>query len=85
MKISKWGNSAAVRLSAFVTQTSGIGVDEPITINAQPGRIVIEKSRKQKKYTMNDLLAQTTARGAKLGREAAAQWLNKKPLGKEVL
>ena len=41
--ILKWGNSQGVRLTMDVLRTAKIGVAEQVVINAEPGRIVIEK------------------------------------------
>ncbi len=52
--ILKWGNSQGVRLTMDVLRTAKIGVAEQVVINAEPGRIVIEKARP--KVLLKDLL-----------------------------
>lgn len=42
--ISKWGNSAAVRIPAGVLSASGLSVNTEVKIASQDGRIVIEKA-----------------------------------------
>ena len=40
--IKKWGNSAAVRVPTSVLSEMGLGVDDPVEIRVEGGRIVIE-------------------------------------------
>lgn len=40
--IKKWGNSAAVRVPRSVLTEMGLGVDDPVDIRVEGGRIVIE-------------------------------------------
>ena len=40
--VRPWGNGLAVRFAKAVVATSGMTVDSPVKIIAQPGRIIIE-------------------------------------------
>ncbi len=42
--ISKWGNSAAVRIPAGVLSASGLSVNSEVKIESQDGRIIIEQA-----------------------------------------
>jgi len=46
--ISKWGNSAAVRIPTGVLSASGLSVNSEVNIESQDGRIVIEKAATSK-------------------------------------
>lgn len=82
VKVAKWGNSAAVRLSTFVTDTSGIGFDDFVEIRPEPGRIVIEKTAKaRKRYNLATLIANTPAAVLQLDDD----WNNEPPMHGELI
>jgi len=76
-RISKWGNSRAVRVSREVLDRAGIDPDEPVTLSAEAGRIVITPAKR--KPLLAQLLAQIKPDddlgevdyGAPVGREVA--------------
>ncbi len=43
--VKKWGNSASVRIPAAVMEAAKIGLDQPVDIREEQGRIVIEPVR----------------------------------------
>lgn len=43
--VRKWGNSASVRIPAAVLQAARIGLDQPVDVREEGGRIVIEPLR----------------------------------------
>ncbi|WP_010512429.1 AbrB/MazE/SpoVT family DNA-binding domain-containing protein [Komagataeibacter europaeus] len=43
--ISKWGNSAAIRLSAGMLETVGLRIGQAVDIRGEDGRIIIEPVR----------------------------------------
>ena len=53
--IKKWGNSAAVRIPAGVLADANIGVDQPVDVREDRGRIVIEPLRR-KEYSIKALV-----------------------------
>jgi len=55
-RISKWGNSRAVRVPREVLDRAGIDPDEPVTLSAEAGRIVIAPAKR--KPLLAELLAQ---------------------------
>lgn len=75
-QIVKWGNSLAVRIPKPVAEQAGVREGDPITIEAQEGRIQV-RQRKPKLPTLRELVAQIkpenryeeTAPGAEVGRE----------------
>jgi antitoxin MazE len=75
--IKKWGNSAAVRVPTSVMSELGLGVDDPIDIRVEGGRIVIEPAAPAAPR-LEDLLEGLTADnlhdeadfGVPVGREA---------------
>ncbi len=40
--VKKWGNSAAVRIPAFVLEAAQVRLDQPVNVREEGGRIVIE-------------------------------------------
>ena len=54
-QIRKWGNSAAIRLSSAVLNQACLSVDQPVTIKASKGRIIIEAV--QPAYDLDKMLA----------------------------
>lgn len=56
--ISKWGNSAALRISAPVLGQAGFRVGECVTVRAEAGRIVLEKA--DPKYDLDTMLMTLT-------------------------
>jgi antitoxin MazE len=57
--VCKWGNSASVRIPAAVLAETNLHIDDPITIRAERGKIVIEPVRSSK-YNIGDLVAGIT-------------------------
>jgi antitoxin MazE len=55
-QVKKWGNSA-VRISASVITAAALGVDQPVDVREEGGRIVIEPIAAQA-YDANALLDQ---------------------------
>ena len=53
--VKKWGNSAAVRIPASLLADAGIGIDQPVEIRHERGRIVIEPSH-GKSFAISDLV-----------------------------
>jgi antitoxin MazE len=53
--IRKWGNSAAVRIPAVVMAEAGIGIDQPVKVRLERGRIVIEPEPR-KVFAIRDLI-----------------------------
>jgi antitoxin MazE len=45
--IKKWGNSASVRIPAAVLKAAHLGLDEPVDVREEFGRIVIEPARRR--------------------------------------
>jgi antitoxin MazE len=43
-QIKKWGNSAAVRVPTSVMSEMGLGIDDPVVIRVEGGRMVIERA-----------------------------------------
>jgi antitoxin MazE len=76
-RISKWGNSRAVRVPREVRDRAGIDPDARVTLSAEAGRIVIAPAKR--KPVLAELLAQIKPEddftevnyGAPVGREAA--------------
>lgn len=43
--VKKWGNSASVRIPAGIMEAAHLGLDDPVDIREEGGRIVIEAIR----------------------------------------
>ncbi|QGM93451.1 PbsX family transcriptional regulator [Methylocystis rosea] len=75
--IRKWGNSAAVRMSAAVMEEARLQIDQPVDVRVEEGRVVIEPLV-AREFTLDALLAGVTRDnlheeedfGAPVGREA---------------
>jgi antitoxin MazE len=57
--VRKWGNSASVRIPAAVMEAARIGLNQPVDIRAERGRIIVEPIRSQD-YDIADLIAGIT-------------------------
>ena len=57
-KIQKWGNSAAIRLSAKVLAAAGITTDANVDIQADDGRLVIQLKERTQEQLFDKLLAE---------------------------
>ena len=80
--IKKWGNSLAARIPKVIADMVQLEKDQPVTIEAKDGRIVITPIQKRKEYTLDELLGQCDPENVALDAEDRA-WLNDKPVGKE--
>jgi len=75
--IRKWGNSAAMRMSAAVMEEARLEIDQPVDVRVEEGRVVIEPLVAPE-FTLEALLADVTRDnlhevedfGAPVGREA---------------
>ncbi|MGJ0454241.1 MAG: AbrB/MazE/SpoVT family DNA-binding domain-containing protein [Methylocystis sp.] len=75
--IRKWGNSAAIRMSAAVMEEARLEIDQAVDIRVEAGRVVIEPLAAPE-FTLDALLAGVTRDnlhdeedfGAPVGREA---------------
>lgn len=53
--VKKWGNSASVRIPTAVLQAADLGLDEPVDVREESGRIIIEPVRRRE-YDLAELL-----------------------------
>ena len=53
--VRKWGNSASVRIPAAVLKAARLGLDEPVDVREESGRIVIEPAQR-KEYDLAELV-----------------------------
>lgn len=75
--IRKWGNSAAVRLSAAALEEAGYALEQPVELVVSRGRIVIQPATRTD-YTLDELVRGISAdnvhdevsTGLPVGREA---------------
>ena len=54
--IKKWGNSAALRIPAFVMEAANVTLDQAVEVREEHGRIVIEPVCR-KVYKLDELVA----------------------------
>jgi len=52
--VNQWGNGLALRLTKAVAKAAGVKVGTPVRIVAQPGRIIIERSKQEP--TLDEML-----------------------------
>lgn len=83
MTIKKWGNSLATRIPKAVAESINLQLDQEIDIEVVNGRIVITPIKEKKEYKLEELLSQCKPGSMKLSKEDQ-QWLDDKPVGKEV-
>ncbi len=76
--VKKWGNSASVRIPAGIMEAARLGLDDPVDIREEEGRIVIEPIRTHK-YDLAQLLAGITPENLHTEIDFGA------PAGKEIL
>ncbi|SCY20715.1 antitoxin MazE [Nitrosospira sp. Nl5] len=76
--VKKWGNSASVRIPAGIMEAARLGLDDPVDIREEDGRIVIEPIRLNK-YDLAQLLANITPENLHTAVDFGA------PVGKELL
>jgi len=53
--VKKWGNSASVRLPVAIMEAASLGLDEPVDLRVDNGRIVIEPVR-PREYELERML-----------------------------
>lgn len=58
--VKKWGNSASVRIPSAIMQSARLGLDEPVDIREEDGRIIIEPIHRHE-FDIAELLAGITA------------------------
>jgi antitoxin MazE len=57
-RISKWGNSLAVRIPLAIAKQASLGEGDCVTLALERGGIVLRPARR--KYELSDLVAQIT-------------------------
>jgi antitoxin MazE len=75
--VKKWGNSAAVRIPAFILAAAHVALDQTVEVREEQGRIIIEPVR-QKAYSLDALLDDITPANLHPAIDTGA------PVGKEV-
>jgi antitoxin MazE len=75
--VKKWGNSAAVRIPAFILAAAHVALDQTVEVREEQGRIIIEPVR-QKTYALDALLDDITPINLHPAIDTGA------PVGKEV-
>ena len=76
-KLVKWGNGQGIRIPRSLMIEAHIELNEPVTVSAKEGKIVIEKTFQHK--TLEERAATF---GGKLGPYESFDWGN--PVGREV-
>jgi antitoxin MazE len=76
--VKKWGNSASVRIPAGIMEAARLGLNDPIDIREEGGRIVIEPIRTNE-CDLDQLLAGITPENLHTEVDFGA------PAGKELL
>jgi antitoxin MazE len=76
--VKKWGNSASVRIPAGIMEAARLGLNDPIDVREEGGRIVIEPIRANE-CDLAKLLAGITPKNLHTEVDFGA------PVGKELL
>jgi antitoxin MazE len=77
-KVSRWGNSLAIRIPKAVANEAGIGEDRPIEIRVEHSTIVVEPLAADEEPTLEELVAGITPEN----RHGETDW--GPPAGREV-
>ena len=56
-KVQKWGNSRAVRIPKAIAEEAGLDFGHAVEMRLVDGEIRIKRSRKRKRYDLDELLA----------------------------
>jgi antitoxin MazE len=56
-KVQKWGNSRAVRIPKAIAEEAGLDFGHPVEMRLVNGEIRIKRTRKRKRYDLDELLA----------------------------
>lgn len=75
--VKKWGNSAAVRIPAFILAAAHVALDQTVEVREEQGRIIIEPVR-SKTYSLDALLDDITPANLHPSIDTGA------PMGQEV-
>lgn len=67
VKISRWGNSLALRLPRVISEETGLAEGQNVDVRAEEGRVVIAPVGQAKVYRLEDLVAEMR----RIGRENA--------------
>ena len=78
IKAAKWGNSLGVRLPKDLARQAQISEGDEVQIEYQDNKLIITPTKKQKKYTLEELLEGMSAENL----HSEINWGN--PVGKEV-
>lgn len=76
-QIGQWGNSLAVRIPKFVTESLELKANDRILFSVEDGKIVLEPMKTLEELSLDDLLAEVNEPP-----EPEVNW--GKPMGNEV-
>ena len=81
-EIKKWGNSAALRLSARTLARAGLDVNSAVEIKASRGKLIVT-AVEAPEYSLDELLARCPSKKMALSEEDT-HWLEADPVGREA-
>src|SRR5438445_13838801 len=61
-RVQKWGNSLAVRIPAEVARSCALAQGTPLDVRHEAGTVVLVPERRQRRYTLRELVAKITRR-----------------------
>lgn len=76
-QIGQWGNSLAIRLPKFVTESLDLEINDSLEFSLEEDKIVLKPVRSLPELSLDELLAEVTEAS-----EPEVDW--GKPMGKEV-
>jgi antitoxin ChpS len=80
LSIQKWGNSAAVRLTATLLEQLKVALGDKLSVDVRPDGVMLKPARR--KYSLDELIAQCDAKAPMP--DGLADWSGAKPVGCEV-
>ncbi len=82
-EVKKWGNSPVIRIPKAVMEQCHLEVASPINMEVEGNKLIIELD-KDCEYSLDELLKQCSPKKMKLTKDDS-EWINAKPVGKELL
>ena len=83
LTIKKWGNSLGVRIPKNIAETGRLKVDQEVNIETVDGKIIITPVVPIREYSLSELLDNCPSEALDLD-EDDREWINAKPVGKEI-
>ena len=78
--VQKWGNSLGVRIPHNIAEDIGLSEGKQVTVE-KSGKTIVVRPLKIPRYSLKKLLKGITPKNINIDKE----WLNMKPVGREII